>query len=144
MSLKKAETGKEILYHCPKCNLQLAHTVLAVVNAQPARIRCNTCKSERNYRRSSPKTKKEVSKEPSRKHHSRELYDQKIQESLMKSPKTYSPQMEVEIGDLVQHPKFGKGVVLRLIPPDRMEAIFPEDTKTLVCQAQVKDDFFDF
>ncbi len=49
----------------------------------------------------------------------------------MKSPKTYSIHLEVSVGDLIQHPKFGRGVVLKTIPPDRMEIVFSEGIKVL-------------
>lgn len=131
---KKVEVGSDILYHCNRCGLKLAHKVLAIVNHQPARIRCNTCKSERNYRL--PSLKKE--RTPVRKRRtgiaSPELYQKKMKESLMKTSKIYRMDMEVENGDIIQHPKFGKGVVSKLIPPDRMEVLFPSETKVLVCR----------
>lgn len=36
--------------------------------------------------------------------------------------------------DIVQHPVFGKGVVLKLSFPDRMEVLFPDQSRVLVCK----------
>lgn len=132
--MKKYQVGGELVHFCPKCQLELGHTVLAMVSGQPARVRCNTCKSERNFR---ARKLFESSSKASTIPRSRQvndvsqLYQNKIKESLMKSPKTYSIHLEVSVGDLIQHPKFGRGVVLKTIPPDRMEIVFSEGIKVL-------------
>src|SRR5947208_272159 len=43
--------------------MQLGHTILAMLGAKPARVRCNTCQGEHNYRHA-PASPKKGSWEP--------------------------------------------------------------------------------
>lgn len=132
---KPVQVGSEIKYRCPKCDLDLWHTVLAMMGREPARIRCNTCKSERNYR--APRTMKTASAQANsvrRNVPAPELYQQKLQAALMKTPIAYRMDIKVEVGDVVDHKSFGRGIVLKTIPPDRMEIIFQDETKVLACK----------
>jgi hypothetical protein len=51
----------------------------------------------------------------------------------MKNPKTYRADQPFEMKDVINHPKFGKGIVIRIQPPDRMEVLFPDESRILVC-----------
>lgn len=145
-SSKKPSVGSDISYHCPRCDLKLSHTVLAMIGSEPARIRCNTCKSERNYSRSRATGSGGVRRVGRKKveavsgagaralHHSSDLYNEKIQASLMKTPKAFNINESFEEGDVIDHKKFGRGVVLKVIPPDRMEVIFKDETRALACK----------
>lgn len=37
------------------------------------------------------------------------------------------------LGDIVDHPKFGKGVVSELFGENKMHVVFQDDIKTLMC-----------
>ncbi len=139
MATQPHKAGSEIKYHCPRCELDLWHTVIAVTGGQPARVRCNTCKSERNYKaprlsggsdRPTPRAitrTKVVGAHP-------DLYQQKLRALVMKSPKPYRIDAAFEVDDLIDHIKFGRGVVLKLIHPDRMDVLFQDESRTLVCK----------
>ncbi len=51
------------------------------------------------------------------------------------TPKTYSMRDTFAPDDLVEHPVFGRGVVISVTKPDKMEILFEEGAKTLRCQA---------
>ena len=129
-------TGSEILYDCPRCSLKLGHTILAMVGSQPARIRCNTCKSERNYRRKSPVRRENRSAPAIERKRSgatdAAFYNELLKKSFDKTPKDYRATNPFEKGDVLQHVNFGKGVVSKLIFPDRMEVVFPDEIRVLV------------
>ena len=42
--------GDEVDSKCTKCKLILAHTIVAMVGDQIARVKCNTCGGEHAYR----------------------------------------------------------------------------------------------
>src|SRR6476661_941120 len=42
--------GGEVDAFCTKCELLLAHTILAMVGPKIARVRCETCKAEHAFR----------------------------------------------------------------------------------------------
>jgi len=46
----KIDVGRDIDCRCTRCKMELAHTIIAMVNGVPARVKCNTCHSERKYR----------------------------------------------------------------------------------------------
>ncbi len=135
MSSTKPQVGSDIVYYCARCHLDLGHTILAVVNGLPARVRCNTCKSERNYK--APRSEKEISATIHRPKISRpDLYARLLGESSNKVPKNYSIKERFVEGDVILHPTFGKGIVMKLIFPDRMDILFADQTRTLVWAQQ--------
>lgn len=140
MSSTRLKVGADILYDCPRCGLKLGHRILAMVGSEPARVRCNTCQSERNYRRKSEGTRRvtesaaERGKGTRKSHHSQEIYQTKLKESLMRTPYPYTIQISPTAGDVIDHKNFGRGVVLKVIPPDRAEIIFSDSTRVLACK----------
>lgn len=44
--------GGEVDAACTKCKMLLGHTILAMVGSRIARVRCNTCQGEHNFRTS--------------------------------------------------------------------------------------------
>ncbi len=134
MAAQKLQVGSDIVYHCTKCDLDLGHTIVAMVGAEPVRVRCNTCRTERNYR--AKKTVEAILRPSSvrPKIVRPDLYQQKLQDNLMKTPKNYRIDATFEMNDVVIHSKFGKGVVIRLQPPDRVEILFQDESRVLMCK----------
>ena len=135
MSLhSKASAGKEIKHYCNRCGLDLWHTVIAVVNGMPARVKCNTCKGERNYKNpaQASKPRSEPVSRPRVSGSHPDLYQQKLKENLMKNVLPYRADQSFSESDVIDHPTFGRGIVLKLIFPDRMDVLFQDETKTLV------------
>jgi len=145
MASQNLKVGGDIVYYCSKCALDLGHRILAMVGSEPARVRCNTCYSERNFR--AKKQLKQVLDEirrPIRRISSSSsalsnslsnIYREKMKENLDKTPRNYRADERFEVGDVVVHPNFGKGVVVKLIFPDRMDVLFSDQSKTLICAA---------
>src|SRR3989338_6304790 len=91
MVKQKLKVGGYMKYYCSRCKLELGHTVVAMINNQPARVKCDTCKTEHNYR-----VKKNIDQilrhEPQKirpKTYHPELYQQKLKEASSKAPKPY-------------------------------------------------------
>lgn len=47
---EKIAAGKDIDALCTRCKLLLAHTIIAVVDGVPVKVKCNTCHTDRVYR----------------------------------------------------------------------------------------------
>ena len=46
----KTRVGHDILSYCSRCKMNLTHTIVTIDKlSKPARVLCNTCKSERQY-----------------------------------------------------------------------------------------------
>ncbi|MGO9094640.1 MAG: hypothetical protein ACLQGV_05400 [Bryobacteraceae bacterium] len=60
-----AETrlGDEIDDYCVKCRRITNHSVVSMVNREPAKVRCRTCYNEHDYRREEAPPKKDAKKE---------------------------------------------------------------------------------
>ncbi|PIR23006.1 MAG: hypothetical protein COV44_04605 [Deltaproteobacteria bacterium CG11_big_fil_rev_8_21_14_0_20_45_16] len=141
MPLPKISVGSDIVYHCSKCKLELGHRIVAMMGNEPARVRCNTCYSERNYRRAKPPAdpnpRVRASSAPRPKLSGRqneEFYHQKLKEAATRTDIPYRIDISPALGDPVQHKVFGRGVVLKLIPPDRVDIIFKDQVRTLACK----------
>lgn len=50
------------------------------------------------------------------------------------TPLAYSMQEAYQPLSLIEHPVFGKGEILKVLPPDKMEVLFQEGVKVLRCK----------
>ena len=57
------------------------------------------------------------------------------------SASVYSMQSSYAVRDLIDHPKFGMGVVQRLIDPNKMDVIFQDGLKRLRCEFTSKQQY---
>ncbi len=146
----KFNAGQEIDAQCPKCELLLAHTVLAAVNGVPARIMCNTCKREGKWRASMSPGTKVAGAAPKR---TTTDADGTVRVTSKRSPpedpavgwanqmrlaantgratKSYDMKGAFEIGEVIAHARFGDGVVRDAPAADRIVVVFKEGAKVL-------------
>lgn len=110
-----------------------------MMGGEPARIRCNTCKSERNYRGEKRLTRVLDSESGSRSARPKlaqpDLYRAKLKEFADRTAKTYRIDIEVAENDIIDHPKFGRGIVTKLLHPDRMDVLFQDENRILMRKA---------
>lgn len=117
------------------------HTIVAIVDGQPGRVECNTCKGIHNYRKptvkksasdtkSSPATRKKTTRkvDPDLATWAELTLDQKTGSAV-----TYSLQGVFKQDQIVNHPTFGLGMVIQLIPPNKVEILFQDGRKLLRC-----------
>lgn len=140
------KAGAEVDSFCTNCGMVLAHTVIAVWGDKIKRVRCNTCMREHAYRpppgaratRGPSAAKKSAS---SRKTGSSKSASEKgaapDYEALMAAKdrgqsRRYSPKERFSAEDLIDHPKFGLGVVVATRGIDKLDCVFPSGQKTLV------------
>jgi hypothetical protein len=133
------KVGSDIDSWCGKCKRIRAHTVEAMVGDKPARVNCNTCKSQHTYKPHRPDGSSQEGQK-------REGVDgQRSQPakpptnrywSLLKAKsatvaKTYSLQGKYEPGDVLEHATFGRGVTT-VAKDGKIEVLFESGSKTLV------------
>jgi hypothetical protein len=61
------------------------------------------------------------------------VYEELKEGSDMAAAKEYSLDVELTENDVVEHPKFGLGFVLELMSPTKVEVLFEDGVKKLVC-----------
>src|SRR5437879_997779 len=100
----KLVVGSDIKYLCSKCNLELGHTIVAMVSGVPVRVRCNTCRTERNYRQKKTVDAILRTNTPRPKIVRPDLFQEKLRASAMKTPKKYRIDESFDVNDVVDHP----------------------------------------
>ena len=135
--------GKEVLSYCSKCKLTLAHTIVVMKDAvHIGKVTCKTCDGTHAYK--DPSTVKAKRKSSSVKKRTTaakakmsvaDLWLEAVNNSTAKS-QGYSIKSKFIKGDIIDHPKFGPGVIERLIDSDKIEVIFRHDIKTLIHNKQ--------
>ena len=133
--------GKEILSNCSKCKLILAHIIVTMKSATaPDKVMCKTCKSTQSFKDPSAKKKKtsvarviKTARSAGRK--STETVGEMWTKALNKATqefKDYTIRGSFQMGDVINHPTFGQGVVEKLIDDNKIEVLFQDDFRTLM------------
>lgn len=128
--------GKEVLSYCGKCKLPLAHIIVAMKDANTiGKCTCNTCGATHMYKDPATKTKKVKSKSGGRRSTKKtvsvgELWIEEMGKIDGKSI-AYSIREKFAVGDLIDHKKFGPGIV-QDIADDKIEVLFQHEIKLLV------------
>jgi hypothetical protein len=131
-----AKVGGEVDSFCSKCELALAHTVIAMVGPRPVKVKCNTCQGEHRYR-PAPGAVADAGSVAKRKA-ARPAREKKVEisfEDLLAARKRpavpYAPKRTFAVDDVVDHPAFGLGFVTS-VRTDKVEITFRSDVKVLV------------
>jgi hypothetical protein len=140
------KVGGEVVAFCTKCRMDLAHTIIAMDGTKPARVQCNTCNGQHNYRgkaeaaAKAPKAPKAAktakagssrsSDGKSKSERVRLSFEDQVA-SKRGGARVYSTKSSFIVDELVNHPTFGVGYVegVRL---DKVDVVFKSGTKTLV------------
>src|SRR4030067_2672610 len=124
---------------CTKCKLELAHTIIAMAKNMPVKVKCNTCNSEHKFRAkqsgvSKPKSAK--SKSHARKIKTQETnyndYMSRLTDYDLSRVKIYSMDGSYKKDEIIEHFKFGVGIVLSLIQTNKIEMLFKDGPRVLV------------
>ena len=135
-------SGDELDAYCGKCKLERVHTVVALVDGAVAKVICKTCGSQHRYRplQPAPKKKKASKKAAGTRTLTAERQEQVWADALAQAncegAKAYSPKVPFEQGDVIEHIQFGQGVVTRIEGPCKIEVLFKQGPKRLVCNRQ--------
>jgi hypothetical protein len=124
---KALKVGGDIDAFCTRCKLLLGHTVLAMTGSRPARVRCNTCQGEHNYRLSG---EPRAPRAPLEKPQVTSWYALLASKDLSRA-RRYSAKEKFAQDEVLNHPVFGIGLVQE-VRGDKIEVAFKADTKTLV------------
>jgi len=128
--------GRLIDSWCTKCKLILAHTIVALADDLPKKVRCNTCSGNHNYRAQTPAEKKPGT---ARKKKATE-YEKMV--SQLEDDYDFSHARKYEMGgiykaeEIIDHSRFGIGFILSIINRHKFEIVFKEGTKRLVQNQQ--------
>ena len=132
--------GGEVDASCNKCQLNLAHTILAMVGPKIIKVRCNTCMGEHQYRGIQPLQKAASFARPKAKPAAARVpkservllgFQEQLAEKDTVNARPYSPRSTFAVDDVVDHPTFGRGFVVA-VRGDKIDLTFKAMEKTLV------------
>ena len=139
------QAGDHVDARCTRCKEITNHTIIAMVEEKPARVRCNTCGGDHNYRQPRQVKAAKTATPKAPKAPRRTAADRK-REALQEEWKdaagqadpglavAYNMERSFRLNDLVDHPVFGVGVVKELFKPNKVEILFAGGTKALRCK----------
>lgn len=138
--MSEYKVSGRVITRCNSCKMDLAHTIVAMVGSEIKRVQCNTCKSQHNFNYSRKKSGDEDEKpktvlRPQR----REVllpigaWSRRLEGRDYDTAKNYSPKEKFAQNDLINHPSFGMGVVERVLDNCKIEVLFQNGLKILIC-----------
>ncbi len=139
--MSQLTVGKDVLSYCTKCKLNLAHTIVAMKDSKHiAKVKCNTCNTLHAYKDPSTSSKQNKTRtrksegSPSKVISVSDLWMEKMSSTKKKS-NPYAMDGKFHEGDIIDHVKFGPGIVEKVVD-DKIEVIFRHEIKTLVHNKQ--------
>ncbi len=127
--------GEEIDSWCTKCKLELGHTIVAMVDNLPKKVKCNTCNGTHVYRMK-PAVRSTTSKSTTRKTKAKDKEYVKYLALLAKNDhpnaKKYNIAGNFEAEDVISHSKFGTGVVTDIVNTNKIKVFFNDGLKLLI------------
>ncbi len=135
--MSQLTVGKDVLSYCTKCKLNLGHTIVAMKDVKHiAKVKCNTCGSLHAFKDPSMSSKQNKTRTkakgitPSKVISVSDLWMEKMSSTKKKST-PYAMDTKFHQGDIIDHVKFGPGIVEKVVD-DKIEVIFRHEIKTLV------------
>jgi hypothetical protein len=133
--------GGEIDAFCSKCDLNLAHTIIAMVGPKVIKVKCNTCGNDHQYRGEQPLVKSQsfanprpraatagAAPKPAR---AAVAWEDKFQGKDLSRARRYSVRDTYAVDDVIDHPTFGLGLVVA-VRLDKVDVSFKQEEKVLV------------
>lgn len=136
---RRPKAGSDIDAYCSKCDLDLAHVIIAMIGDRVVKVQCKTCRSPHAYRgkqsvdgrsKSAPKRMGGGGGRSSTPRVSD--FDKAMVGKDLSRARRYKPSITFVAGDVVDHPTFRFGVVTRLLSDSKIEVLFEVGPKTLV------------
>lgn len=136
--------GGEIDAFCSKCDLNLAHTIIAMVGPKVVKVKCNTCGNDHQYRGEQPLVKSQSFANPKKRASSSSSssaapkasraavsWEDKFKGKDLSRARKYSIRDTYAVDDVIDHPTFGLGLVVA-VRQDKVDVSFKQEEKVLV------------
>ena len=132
---KKPAEGEHTVSYCTKCKLDLGHTIVVMTGDKIAKVKCETCGDEHNYRdRSKKKTPVKKAGSTVKKVTSTKSIEQRWEEAMAKAKGSdigYDMSGAYKVNNIVLHPTFGRGVVQEVFDK-KMSIVFQDKERILI------------
>jgi hypothetical protein len=148
------KVGGDVDSWCTKCRLMLTHRIVAMVGPKPARVECETCHSQHNFREhapgdAAPAARPHLRAVPSpsgatraprmsgaarleaERREREQSWERAVTGKLVSDFIKYNAKESFKVGDLIKHTKFGDGVVINVIDAHKIEILFRDEPRKL-------------
>ena len=136
--------GNAVEGYCLTCKADTVQTVLEVEGLQIRQVRCEKCNAEEPFRVPRAKTKaglREVAaKRKTKTRRTRkkpedpaQIFRKLLEGKDLSLAEKYNPKELLEIGQLIEHPQFGIGVVTAVIDAAKASIAFEDRPRVMVC-----------
>lgn len=134
------KVGGDCLSYCTRCKMELAHVIVAMVDSRPLKVLCKTCRTQHNYRKSEGAPAARASSGTSTPRAARvpvsvirvaELWEKKLAASNSVA-QPYATTRHYKTGDIIQHTKFGMGLIEDAKSNGKITVLFRDGEKVLI------------
>lgn len=126
------KVGADIEAVCGRCG-EVWHVIVAIADGEIARVECKQCGKGHRYRRTGGRPAVARSATRTRKVGAKARTAGPLVEADPSRPlKSYRSSDCYAIGDRIEHPRFGAGVVDRVAGPEKVQVFFPDGHRVLV------------
>jgi len=130
------KVGGELDAWCTSCRLMKWHTIVALVAGKPAKVECQGCNKQHQYRAQPPGSATAGPKKPRASKASTPASPAVDFDTLLAGrigeARVYSPNDTFALNDVVRHPTFDIGVVTAAPAPQKIEVTFRDGKKMLL------------
>jgi hypothetical protein len=128
------KVGGEVDSFCTRCEMNLAHTIIAMVDGRPVKVECNTCHGVHRFRGDAPAVPR-VARASATTRPARPAivsFDEVLRGKNLAGAQRYSPRVAYQVDQVIEHPTFGLGWVSAVRDATKIEVTFRMDVKVLV------------
>ncbi len=138
---EELKVGGELDAWCTTCRLMKWHTIVALVDGKPAKVECQGCGKQHQYRAQPPGAGEKGEKAPKtpRARAARAASPavpavdyETLLAGRAGEARVYSPNETYALNDVVRHPSFDVGVVTATPAPQKIEITFRDGKKILL------------
>jgi hypothetical protein len=121
---------------CPRCNLKSGHTIIAIVDNSPVKLKCNAC-DEHHSLSSKPSGKRQIKQNSSAlKSRSKEVTYEEYLSRLTGGDPDNSTKYNIKGNfikdEIIDHLSFGIGIVLSVINFNKINILFKDGPRLLI------------
>jgi len=126
--------ARKVYHHCKKCEVERYQVVLAHTNSKSAKLECEVCHTKNTLKLSSATaTKKKKTSKKTGNHKGR--WEELTQKASPDGASPYNMKKAFEVEAVIEHPKFGLGVVTALTSSS-IQVVFEDQERSLVHNRQ--------
>lgn len=136
---KNIEVGVEVEALCTKCKNATTHVITAIKEGEIARVMCKKCMSTHKYRPIDDRIKRKLAKlkkmkKTQKTSESRESrkWNKLLEQANPENAISYRMGASYTEHDVIQHDKFGLGVVVKILEPGKISVVFSDGIKNMV------------